>query len=70
MTVITVDVEVNLSDFCTEDLIEELECRGQEQQILSCFDLIRIEHLVTCGMLDQAKIEAWQMIEKALESRT
>lgn len=67
MTTVTVDVDVDLEDFDTDDLIAELESRGEEISLPNGFCMPRIEHLVACGLIDQAKKEAWEMIEKVLE---
>lgn len=68
MPYITVEAHVDLDDFDTDDLIEELESRGKGGNISSpIIDLARIEHLIVCGQIEQAKAESWAMITKALE---
>jgi len=68
MTVtVTVDVDVDMSDFDTEDLIEELQSRGEDTTPHN-IDIERIRHLLMCGMIDEAKDEAWQMIQKTLRA--
>ena len=66
---VNVDVDVDLSDIDTEELIDELESRGETRPIdLAGVDIERIRHLMMCGLVDQAKSEAWQMIEKTLRA--
>lgn len=66
MPYITVDVDVDLHSFETDELIEELESRGRSSDIHPMIDLTRIEHLIVCGQVEQAKAEAWSMIVKAI----
>jgi len=57
-------VEVDLEDFDTDDLIEELEKRGYS--VGSAGELSgmsRIDHLMDCGLMADAKAEALLMIE-------
>lgn len=70
MPYINVEVDVDLTDFDTADLIEELESRGRmpEADFNPAIDLSRIEHLIVCGQIEQAKAESWAMITKALET--
>lgn len=68
MPTISVDVDVDLEDFDTDELIEELESRGRMSDFHPPIDLTRIEHLIVCGQIEQAKAESWAMITKALET--
>lgn len=70
MPYITVDVDVDLHSFETDELIEELESRGRSSDIHPAIDLVRIEHLIVCGQVEQAKTEAWNMILKAIGNPT
>jgi Na+-transporting NADH:ubiquinone oxidoreductase subunit NqrA len=66
---VNVDVDIDLSDIETEDLVEELEMRNHTMPInLGGVDIDRIRHLMLCGLVEQAKAEAWQMIEKTLRA--
>jgi len=67
MAWVNVDVDVDLTDFDTEDLVEELQYRGHFVEVEGV-DIERIRHLVMCGMEEQAKLEAWQMIKKGLRA--
>ncbi len=67
MPYITVEAHVDLDDFDTDDLIEELKSRGHGSAELNpMIDLTRIEHLIVCGQVEQAKAEAWSMIVAAI----
>lgn len=68
-----VHVEIDLDEFDTEDLIEELESRGytcskhkREADLGGLGDLEHIEHLAICGQLDVARKEALQLVSKAI----
>lgn len=65
MPYITVEAHVDLDDFDTEDLIEELERRGGQPVTGTGIDLHRIAHLLTCGQVEQAKQEGWAMLLEA-----
>lgn len=68
-----VHVDIDLDEFDTEDLIEELESRGytcskhkREADLGGLGDLEHIEHLAICGQLDVARTEALQLVSKAI----
>lgn len=66
---VNIDVDVDISDIDTEDLVEELEMRNQALPLnLGGVDIDRIRHLMLCGLVEEAKKEAWQMIEKTLRA--
>jgi hypothetical protein len=66
---VNIDVDVDISDIDTEDLVEELEMRNQALPLnLGGVDIDRIRHLMLCGLVEEAKMEAWQMIEKTLRA--
>jgi hypothetical protein len=66
---VNIDVDVDLSDISTEDLSEELEMRGDYRPVDTAgVDIERIQHLMLCGLVEDAKKEAWQMIEKTLRA--
>jgi hypothetical protein len=66
---VTVDVDVDISDIDTGDLMDELERRNETMPInLAGVDIDRIRHLMLCGLVEEAKKEAWQMIEKTLRA--
>jgi hypothetical protein len=77
MTIVSVDVEVDLSEFDAEDLIGELESRGfsvQEGGMGTAdpdfkpieINLRRIEHLLICGLTSYARTEALAMVGAAI----
>ena len=66
---VNVDVDIDMSDIDTDDLVEELELRGKSMPVaLGGVDIERIRHLMLCGLEDQAKTEAWDMITKTLRA--
>jgi hypothetical protein len=66
---VNIDVDVDISDIDTDDLVEELEMRNQALPLnLGGVDIDRIRHLMLCGLVEEAKKEAWQMIEKTLRA--
>ena len=66
---VNIDVDIDMSDIDTEDLVEELEMRNHTMPInLGGVDIYRIRHLMLCGLVEEAKKEAWQMIEKTLRA--
>lgn len=66
---VNVDVDIDMSDIDTDDLVEELELRGKTMPTeLGGVDIDRIRHLMLCGLVEEAKKEAWQMIEKTLRA--
>ena len=66
---VNVDVDIDMSDIDTDDLVEELEMRNQALPLnLGGVDIDRILHLMLCGLVEEAKKEAWQMIEKTLRA--
>lgn len=70
MTTLTVDVNVDLDDFDTDDLIEELESRGyvvsKSAGVDTLGDLDHVEHLVICGQASAARSEALELVGKAI----
>lgn len=58
-----VEVEIDISDFDDDELIDEVKSRGLMGQI-DAIDLERIEHLFDIGQEQAAKDEAWEMIKK------
>jgi len=74
MTSRSIRVEVDLDEFDTDDLIEELECRGYTASKASLtVDTIgglgHVQHLADCGFMQDAKIEALSLIESAIGRR-
>lgn len=66
---VNIDVDVDISDIDTEDLKDELERRGEFVSFdTGGVDVERIRHLMLCGLEDQAKTEAWDMITKTLRA--
>lgn len=66
---VNIDVDVDISDIDTEDLKDELERRGDFVPFNDGgVDVERIRHLMLCGLEDQAKKEAWDMITKTLRA--
>jgi hypothetical protein len=73
MPEVQVYVDVDLDDFDTEDLIEELEGRGyavvqtakgEAADIGESFNMV--EHLAICGLQDAAREEAVRIASKAI----
>lgn len=62
---VNIDVDVDLSDVCTEDLLEGLESRKVpfEQDTSG---LESIEHLALCGLIKEARQEALLLISKKI----
>ena len=58
-----VEVEIDISDFDDDELIDEVKSRGLTGEI-DAIDLDRIEHLFDLRQYDAAKDEAWEMIKK------
>ena len=54
-----VEVEVDLSDFEDQELLDEIESRCIVES--NTFDFI--DHLIVCGQIDEAKIEALKIVE-------
>ena len=69
MTSRTICVDVDLSEFDDDDLLVEIESRNLQANLPHNIDFDRIRHLIECKMIDQAKEEAWQMIEKTLQEK-
>lgn len=63
---VDVDVDVSLDDFDDDELLDECEARGLD--VSNDYDRERIEHLMDCGLIEQAKEEAWAMILKSLST--
>jgi hypothetical protein len=65
-----VSVHIDLDDFDTDDLIEELESRGHHVTkgagTDTLGDLDHVEHLAICGQLDAARAEALQLVANAI----
>lgn len=71
-----VEVEIDIEDFDTTDLIDELETRGYscvktgaDKESLEAFktiDLDRIEHLSLCGQTAAARLELFSMVHVAI----
>ena len=57
-----VDVDIDLSDFSDDELLDEIESRGLDET--GTFD--SIEHLIICCQIEQAKIEALLIVEKII----
>ena len=64
-----VNVDVDLDDFDTNDLIEEIEKRGYSvggSGAPNPSDMTRIQHLMDCGLMRDAASEALSFIETQL----
>lgn len=68
-----VSVDIELDEFDTDDLIEELESRGytcsksrKAPDLGGLGDLEHIEHLAVCGQLEIARAEALQLVSAAI----
>jgi hypothetical protein len=68
-----VDIDVDLDDFDTDELIEELESRGYNvskgavaaaSDVGESFDMV--EHFAVCGLPDAAREEAIRIASKAI----
>jgi len=57
-----VDVDIDLSDFDDQELLDELESRNLSEN--SKFDFV--DHLIVCGQLDEAKAEALRIVEEII----
>lgn len=73
MPTVNIDVDVDLDDFDTDDLIEELENRGytvikgakaEAADVGESFN--RVEHLALCGQIEAARQEAVYIASKAI----
>lgn len=68
-----VSVDIDLYEFDTDDLIEELESRGyacskhkRKTDLGGLDDLEHIEHLAVCGQAEAARAEALELVSKAI----
>lgn len=60
---VNIDVDVDLSDIETADIVDEVESRGDYLPVDTAgVDIERIRHIMLCGLVEEAKKEAWQMI--------
>lgn len=69
MPYVEVWVDVDLSDEDDEDLISELEGRGYTVQKLDGYNMIglaAVEHLLDCGMVEYARLEALRIVGNSL----
>ncbi len=66
---VMVYVNIELDDFDDDDLKAELEARGFavfKGSTDTSIDLERIEHLVTCGLMEQARAELMEQARAEL----
>lgn len=71
-TTVTVDADVDLTDIDDDALIDELENRGyavvtkEGNSVLPSIDLERIEHLIICGLMDEARAALIELASRAI----
>lgn len=65
-----VSVEVDIADFDSSDLMDELESRGYQvtkgTSVSTLGDLDHVEHLALCGLLADAQQEALMLVGTAI----
>lgn len=66
-----VSVSVDLEDFDTSDLIDELEARGYkahkaETGAMPAEDLDYVQHLALCGLIPEARQEALKVVSTVI----
>lgn len=66
-----VSVSVDLEDFDTSDLIDELEARGYKaheagEAAVAAEDLDYVQHLALCGLIPKARQEALKVVSTAI----
>lgn len=65
-----VSVHIDLDEFDDDELVEELEIRGyrvsKAHEPATLGDLEHVKHLASCGLIADARIEALELVGKAI----
>ena len=65
-----VSVHIDLDEFDDDELVEELEIRGyrvsKAHEPATLGDLEHVEHLALCGLIDDARNEALELVGKEI----
>ena len=61
---ISTEVEIDLDEFDDDDLLDEIKSRGIGEHFEPVFQ--HVEHLIVCGLLDEAKKEALDQVSQII----